>query len=227
MTIDENEAHYLKILCDEIFGRANFLANVVWQKRTSPDNRLRLGDAHDSILVFCKNKLAGKTTLNQLPISGERAKDFKNLDNDPRDSWASTDFTGMTGHATPNQFYAIVSPTGQKFPPPPGRCWAIAEETFNKLLGDNRVWFGKDGTARPRLKRFLKEMEGQNAWTWWPNSEVGHNQEAKKEIVTLFGADNAFDTPKPERLLQRIIHIATNPGDWVLDSFAGSGTTGA
>lgn len=227
ITIDENEAHYLKVLCDEIFGRNNFLANVVWQKRTSPDNRLRLGDAHDSILVYCKDRLKSKTTLNQLPVSEERAADFKNPDNDPRGPWASTDFTGMTGHATPNQFYTIISPTGKKFPPPPGRCWAIAEDTFKQLLADNRVWFGKTGNSRPRLKRFLRDMEGQNAWTWWPNEEVGHNQEAKKESVELFGADNAFDTPKPERLLHRIIHLATTSVDWVLDSFAGSGTTGA
>lgn len=227
ISIDENEAHYLKVLCDEIFGRNNFLANVVWQKRTSPDNRLRLGDAHDSILVYCKDKLTGKTTLNQLPVGQERAKDFKNPDNDPRGPWASTDFTGMTGHATPNQFYTIVSPTGRKFPPPPGRCWALAEDTFKQLLADNRVWFGKDGNSRPRLKRFLQEMGGQNAWTWWTNDGVGHNQEAKKESAALFGAEYTFDTPKPERLLHRIIHIATNPGDWVLDSFGGSGTTGA
>ncbi len=227
ITIDENEAHYLKVLCDEIYGRSNFLSNVVWQKRTSPDNRLRLGDAHDTILVYCKNKQTGKTTLNQLPIAKSRSKDFKNPDNDPRGPWASTDFTGMTGHATPNQFYVIVAPNGRKYPPPKGRCWAIAEDTFKKLLVDNRVWFGKDGRAKPRLKRFLSEMEGQNAWTWWPNNEVGHNQEAKKEIGVLFGADNAFDTPKPERLIKRILEISTNPGDLVLDSFAGSGTTGA
>ena len=102
----------------------------------------------------------------------------------------------------------------------------MAESTFKKLLADNRVWFGKDGKARPRLKRFLSEMDGQNTWSWWPNSEVGHNQEAKKEINILFGAD-AFDTPKPERLIRRIIELATNPNDLVLDSFAGSGTTGA
>ena len=227
ITIDDNEAHYLKVLCDEIFGRANFLANVVWQKRTSPDNRLRLGDAHDSILVYCKNKFSGKTILNQLPLRDDRAQKFSNPDNDPRGSWASTDFTGMLGHATPNQFYTIVSPTGRKYPPPPGRCWALAEDTFRKLYDDGRVWFGKDGSSRPRLKRFLSEVEGQNAWTWWPNTEVGHNQEAKKEMVALYGAERAFDTPKPERLIHRIIHIATQPGDWVLDSFAGSGTTGA
>jgi len=227
ITIDDNEAHYLKVICDEIFGRANFVANVVWQKRTSPDARLRLGDAHDNILVFSKDLLKAKERLNQLPVSEGRAKDFKNPDDDPRGPWASTDFTGMTGHATPNQFYTIASPTGHKFPPPSGRCWALAEATFEKLLKDNRVWFGKDGTSRPRLKRFLSEVEGQNSWTWWTNTEVGHNQEAKKEISVLFGADKSFDTPKPERLIHRIIQIATNPNDLVLDSFAGSGTTGA
>ncbi|MBD2132974.1 site-specific DNA-methyltransferase [Sphaerospermopsis sp. FACHB-1094] len=227
ITIDDNEAHYLKVMCDEIFGRANFVANVVWQKRTSPDNRLRLGDAHDNILVYFKNKEIGKLAINQLPINETRISDFKNLDNDPRGPWASTDFTGMTGHATPAQFYTIKSPSGKYFPPPPGRCWAISEEKFQELLSDNRVWFGKNGDSRPRLKRFLNEMKGQNSWTWWTNSEVGHNQEAKKEMVSLFGADNLFDTPKPERLLKRIIELATNPGDLVLDSFAGSGTTGA
>ncbi|MEN6508453.1 MAG: site-specific DNA-methyltransferase, partial [Smithella sp.] len=227
ITIDDNECHYLKVLCDEVFGRGNFMANVVWQKRTSPDNRLRLGDAHDSILVFRKNKFSGKEIFNQLPVTDVRTKDFKNPDDDPRGPWASTDFTGMTGHATPNQFYTITSPNGSMHPPPEGRCWALSEETFRKYLADNRVWFGKDGNARPRLKRFLNELDGQNSWSWWPNAEVGHNQEAKKEIVALFGANSTFDTPKPERLLKRIVEIATNPGDLVLDSFAGSGTTGA
>ena len=177
--------------------------------------------------VYKKNVFLGKETFNQLPISDSRSKDFKNPDSDPRGAWASTDFTGMTGHATPSQFYTITSPNGSAHPPPGGRCWALAESTFKKLHDDNRVWFGKDGKARPRLKRFLSEMDGQNSWSWWTNAEVGHNQEAKKEVVVLFGANNTFDTPKPERLLERIITIATNPGDLVLDSFAGSGTTGA
>ncbi|HSV74762.1 MAG TPA: site-specific DNA-methyltransferase [Chthonomonadales bacterium] len=227
ITIDDNEAHYLKVLCDEVFGRQNFVANVAWQKRTSPDNRLRLGDAHDSVLVYGKNSALGRCILAQLPMASAREKEFRNPDGDPRGPWASTDFTGMTGHATPSQYYTIVSPSGKRFPPPPGRCWAIAEATFRRLLEDNRVWFGQNGCARPRLKRFLREMEGQNAWTWWPNCEVGHNQEAKKESAALFGSAAAFDTPKPERLLHRVVHMATAPGDWVLDSFAGSGTTGA
>lgn len=226
ITIDDNEAHYLKVMCDEIFGRANFVANVVWQKRTSPDNRLRLGNAHDHILVYGKIPLIHQK-FNQLEISEKRKKDFKNPDNDPRGAWASTDFTGMTGHATASQFYTITSPTGKQHPPPAGRCWAISEETFQKLLSENRVWFGNDGNARPRLKRFLSEMDGQNSWSWWNNEEVGHNQEAKKEIIALFGSKNLFDTPKPERLIERILTLATNKGDLVLDSFAGSGTTGA
>ena len=226
VTIDDNEGHYLKVLMDEVFGRGNFVANVVWQKRTSSDNRLRLGDAHDHILVFKKNGNI-KEFFNQLPINVERAKDFKNPDHDPRGAWASTDFTGQTGHATPSQFYTVVAPNGTAHPPPEGRCWALAETTFLKLIADNRVWFGKDGTARPRLKRYLSEMEGQNSWSWWSNSEVGHNQEAKKEINDLFGASDAFDTPKPERLIQRALQIATNPGDLILDSFLGSGTTAA
>lgn len=227
VSIDDNEAHYLKVMMDEVFGRGNFVANVVWQKRTSPDNRLRLGAAHDAILVYKKNAFTQNENFNQLAVNEGRMKDFKNPDDDPRGAWASTDFTGMTGHATPNQFYTIVSPNGKSYPPPEGRCWALAEETFKKLLADNRVWFGKDGNARPRLKRFLNEMDGQNAWTWWTNAEVGHNQEAKKEINELFGASDAFDTPKPERLLQRILQIATKENDLVLDSFLGSGTTAA
>ena len=227
VSIDDNEAHYLKVMMDEVFGRRNFVASVVWQKRTSPDNRLRLGAAHDVILVYKKNAFTQNESFNQLAVNEGRIKDFKNPDDDPRGAWASTDFTGMTGHATPNQFYTIVSPNGKAYPPPEGRCWALAEETFKNLLADNRVWFGKDGNARPRLKRFLNEMKGQNAWTWWTNAEAGHNQEAKKEINELFGASDAFDTPKPERLLERILQIATNPSDLVLDSFLGSGTTAA
>ncbi|MDA8008956.1 MAG: site-specific DNA-methyltransferase [Alphaproteobacteria bacterium] len=224
ITIDDDESHYLKVMCDEIFGRKKFVANVVWQKRTSPDNRLRLGDAHDNILVYAKCKSA-QDIFHQLPMSGVRAKDFKNPDNDPRGPWASTDFTGMTGHATPEQYYTIVAPSGAKHPPPDGRCWAIAVDTFEKLKNDNRVWFGKTGRARPRLKRFLSEVSGQNAWTWWPNADVGHNQEAKKETLALFGGKDNFDTPKPERLISRILHIATKENDLVLDSFLGSGTT--
>ena len=226
VTIDDNEAHYLKVLMDEVFGRRNFVANVVWQKRTSSDNRLRLGAAHDHVIVYGHSDSTHQH-FNQLQIGEARKRDFKNPDNDPRGVWASTDFTGMTGHATPSQFYEIVAPNGKHHPPPPGRCWALSEATYYRLVAEGRVWFGADGNARPRLKRYLSEMDGQNAWTWWENTEVGHNQESKKEINILFPEGSSFDTPKPERLIQRILHLATNPNDIVLDSFLGSATTTA
>jgi len=232
VTIDDNEAHYLKVIIDEVFGRKGFevprkffQANVVWQKRTSPDARLSLGAAHDHILVYAKDP--NKISLNKVPLSPAKSKGFKNPDKDPKGPWASTDFTGQTGHATPNQFYTIVTPSGKKYPPPAGRCWALTEHSFYELVKQGRVWFGKNGNSKPRLKRYLSENEGITAWTWWTNDEVGHNQEAKKEINELFGSENAFDTPKPERLIQRILQLATNPQDLVLDSFLGSGTTAA
>lgn len=223
ITIDDNEAHYLKVLCDEVFGRRNFIANVIWQKRTSPDARIHLGGAHDHIMVFAKS--AERINFNKLSISVEQAKNFKNPDADPRGAWASTDFTAQGWR--PNQMYTLQTPNGLTYEPPPGRCWANIEAEYKRLLAEGRMWFGKDGTARPRVKSYLSESGGISSWTWWTNSEVGHNQEAKKEINILFGANNAFDTPKPERLIERILHIATNPNDLILDSFAGSGTTGA
>ncbi|MER2599414.1 MAG: site-specific DNA-methyltransferase [Caldilineales bacterium] len=227
ISVDDNEAHYLKIIGDEIFGRGNFLASVVWQKRTSPEARLPLGAAHDYILVFAKNLEATKKKINRVGLSEARTKEYKNPDNDPRGVWASRDITGQVGHATESQFYEITTPAGKKFPPPEGRCWTVSETTYKKLVEDNRIWFGSNGNSRPRMKLFLSESQGATAWTWWTNSEVGHNQESKKEILDLFGSNDVFDTPKPERLIQRVIQLATNSDDIVLDSFLGSGTTAA
>lgn len=223
ITIDDNECHYLKVLCDEIFGRQNFVANVVWQKRTSPESRVFLGAAHDHILVYAKEQ--PRLSFNKLPLSEEQAQNYKNPDKDPRGAWASTDFTAQGWR--PNQMYKIVTPAGIEYEPPVGRCWSNIEPEFERLLSEGRMWFGKDGTARPRVKNYLQEASGISAWSWWSNSDVGHNQEAKKEVNQLFGADDTFTTPKPERLLKRLLEIATNPNDLVLDSFAGSGTTGA
>lgn len=223
VSIDDNEAHYLKVMMDEVFGRANFIANVLWQKRTSPDARIHLGGAHDHIIVYAKS--VERTKFNKLGISPEQAKNFKNLDNDPRGAWTSTDFTAQGWR--PNQMYKLQAPNGFEYDPPPGRCWGNIESEYERLLAEGRMWFGKDGKARPRVKNYLSENEGISSWTWWTNSEVGHNQEAKKEINALFGADDAFDTPKPERLLKRVLEVATTSSDLVLDSFLGSGTTAA
>ena len=223
VTIDDNEGHYLKVLMDEVFGRGNFVANVVWQKRTSPDARIQLGAAHDHVMVFAKH--IDKAAFNPLKLSAEQAKNFKNPDNDPRGAWSSTDFTAQGWR--PNQMYEIVTPNGMRYSPPAGRCWGNVEPAFMRLFAEQRMWFGKDGGGRPRVKNYLSENDGVSSWSWWGNEDAGHNQESKKEINELFGADNAFDTPKPERLLQRIVHIATNENDLILDSFLGSGTTAA
>ena len=223
VSIDDNEGHYLKVVMDEVFGRKNFVANVLWQKRTSPDARIHLGAAHDHILVFAQT--AELASFNKMKFSDNQASNFKNPDSDPRGSWVSTDFTAQGWR--PNQMYKITTPGKAEYEPPPGRCWANIESEFLRLHKEGRMWFGRDGKARPRVKTYLSESIGISSWSWWVNNEVGHNQEAKKEINTLFGPDNAFDTPKPERLLKRILEIATNHGDLVLDSFLGSGTTAA
>jgi len=225
VTLDDNESHYFKVIMDEIFGRKNFVANVVWQKRTSPDVRAVMSSGHDHLLVFSKNYEKFRTVRNVVPLSKESKKRFKNPDDDPRGPWTSSDFTAQ-GYR-PNQMYKIVTPGGAEYTPPEGRCWKNVESEFLKQHSEGRIWFGKDGKGIPRRKTYLKDSTGHTPWSWWTNSEVGHNQEAKKEINALFGAGNAFDTPKPERLIERILHIASNEGDLVIDSFLGSGTTAA
>lgn len=133
--------------------------------------------------------------------------------------------TAQSGHATPEQFYEIKAPGGKIHTPPEGRCWSLSKKTFEELLADGRIYFGKDNNSQPNKIRYLSEVPGVAPWTWWPSEEVGHTDSAKKEIMTLFGKANAFDTPKPETLIERILHIATKKGDLVLDSFLGSGTT--
>jgi adenine-specific DNA-methyltransferase len=225
ITIDDNEAHYLKVLCDEIFGRGNFVASNIWQKRYSRENREAIGDAHDYVLLYAKQADLFKKTRNRVPITEEQAKVYKNPNNHPRGRWRGIPLTAQ-GYR-PNQMYEIVTPSGVVHRPPEGRCWSTIEPEYKKLLAADRIYFGKDNGSQPNLIRFLDEVEGFVPWTWWPHEEVGHTDEAKKEMHSLFGKADAFTTPKPERLLYRVLHIATKPGDLVLDSFAGSGTTGA
>jgi len=236
ITIDDNEAHYLKVLCDEVFGRFNFVANVVWQKKFSPQaNAIWLSDSHDHLLVYARNKTAWRPNL--LPRTDSADSRYLNPDNDPRGPWTSGDFTiSLTGGQSGAQFartgvseniYEITTPTGRKLQPTKGRCWGASKQRYLELLADNRIWFGKDGNNVPRLKRFLSEVqEGIVAMTIWLRNEVGDNQDAKREVMA-FNSEEVFSTPKPEQLLQRVIRLSSNPGDLVLDSFAGSGTTGA
>jgi adenine-specific DNA-methyltransferase len=224
VTIDDNEGHYLKVVLDEIFGRTNFVANVVWQKKYSPQNDAKwLSDDHDHILVYALNKEIWRP--NNLPRTEEADARYKNPDNDPRGPWKSSDASVKT--YSPNYDYPITTPSGRIVNPPEGRCWFTSQERMKALIEDNRIWFGSNGTNVPSSKKFLSEVnQGTVSKTIWLYSEVGHNQDAKKEIKEL-NLEGVFDTPKPEKLIQRIIQLATNSGDLVLDSFLGSGTTAA
>jgi len=225
VSIDDNEGHYLKVLMDEIYGRSNFIANVLWQKIFSPKNTARhFSEDHDHILVFAKN--SDVWLPNDMPRSDRLNASYKNPDNDPRGPWTSGDVSARNFYGAGT--YPIACPSGRIIEGPPnGMYWRMSKEKFAEMDADNRIWWGVDGNNIPRIKRFLTEVkQGVVPQTLWMNSEVGNTQEAKKEVVALFGGEN-FMTPKPERLLQRILHIATNPNDLVLDSFLGSGTTAA
>ena len=247
ITIDDNEAHYLKVLCDEIFGRANFVSNVVWQKKSSPQaNATWLSDSHDHVLVFARNKTLFRPRL--LPRTDEQNAIYEHSDeNDGIDSsgnwygrgpWFPGDFTlslasgqrgkqfAKTGQS--DNIYPIETPSGRVVHPASGRAWAYVQSSFQRLLEEKRVHFGKKNDSKPTIKRFLSEIEGNGvvAMTTWHYSDVGENRTAAQE-VKVFNESDPFATPKPEKLLHRVIHLSTNPGDLVLDSFAGSGTTGA
>mgnify|MGYP001561321372 CR=1 FL=1 len=224
ISIDDDESHYLKVLCDEIFGRKNFVNNVIWEKKFSPQNDAKwLSDSHDHILVYAKNKEVWRP--NFLPRTEEMDARYKNPDNDPRGLWTSSDLTVKT--YTPNTDYPITLPSGKVVNPTESRCWAVSKEKFESLVSDNRIWFGESGNNMPRMKRFLSEVqEGSVSKTIWYRTEVGDNQEAKREVKE-FDNEDVFTTPKPERLIQRILTLATNDGDLILDSFLGSGTTAA
>jgi adenine-specific DNA-methyltransferase len=225
ISIDDSEMAYLKVMIDGMFGRGCFIASIVWQKRYSRENREAIGDVHEYILIYAKNPSTFKLERNLLPLTNEQKKIYKNPNNDPKGPWRTIPITAQAGHATKSQFYSIIAPGGKKFDPPPGNCWRYNESVFKKLQAEGRIYFGKDNNSQPNTIRYLSEVPGSVPWTWWPHDEVGNTDEAKKEMLRLFAKENIFPTPKPERLINRILTIATNPGDLVLDSFIGSGTT--
>jgi len=224
ISIDDDESHYLKILCDEVFGRQNFVSNVIWQKKFSPQNDAKwFSDMHDHILVYAKAKEVWRPNL--LSRTEEMDNRYKNPDNDHRGVWTSSDLT--VKRVTEKDIYEIITPSGAKYYPPRGRSWSTSKENFENLKLENRIWFGVKGENMPRLKRFITNVkDGITPLSLWLHQGVGHNQEAKKEIKTLF-LDDIFDTPKPERLMQRVIQLGSNTNDFILDSFLGSGTTAA
>lgn len=224
ISCDDSESHYLKVLCDSIFQEGNFVCNIIWEKKFAPQNDAKwFSDNHDHILVYAKEKSLWRPNL--LPRSSEMDARYKNIDNDPRGAWQSDNMTVKT--YSRDYDYPIKTPSGKEISPTKGRCWYTSKANMEKLIADNRVWFGESGENVPRIKRFLSEVKnGMTPTTLWKHTDVGHNQDAKKEVNAL-NTPSGFSTPKPEKLLQRIIHLGSNEGDLVLDFHLGSGTTAA
>ena len=221
--LDDAEVHRARLVMDEVFGDAAFVASVVWQKKTSRDSRAAFSTNHDTILVYAPSgPKRWKTSRNLLVKDNAR---LLNRDNDPRGPWSDAPFTAP-GYRRAQQ-YEIVTPTGQILRPPRGRSWYATEPTFKDLLADDRIWFSKGGDGSPRLKLFAHQLRGLVPFTVWGTADTGTNDDAKRHLMALFPNQEVFDTPKPESLLERIIHIATNPGELVVDIFGGSGTTAA
>ncbi|WP_210185445.1 site-specific DNA-methyltransferase [Devosia enhydra] len=223
ISLDDTEAHYLKILCDEIFGRANFVTNIVWEKADSPRNSARqFSTDHDHIFVYSKTP---DWRPKRLARTAEADSIYSNPDDDPRGPWLAGDPFANKPYS--KGLFSITGPTGRVFSPPPGRYWRTSEERLRALDADGQVWWGPNGSARPSIKKYLSEVADLVPRTLWKKDVVGSNRTSKNEMRSLFPGDASFETPKPEPLIERVLNIATNPGDLVLDSFAGSGTTGA
>ncbi|MCZ4331976.1 site-specific DNA-methyltransferase [Aeromonas hydrophila] len=223
VTLDDNEAHYMKVMMDEIFGRNCFVTNAVWEKADSPRNSARqFSSDHDHVLVYSKNT---DWQPNRLPRTVESNSIYTNPDNDPRGPWLPGDPYANKPYS--KGLYSVTGPTGRVFSPPPGRYWRISEDKLNELDLDNRIWWGPKGDARPSIKRYLSEVSDLVPRTLWKRDDVGSNRTSKNEMRSLFPDESSFSTPKPEALLKRVLLLSTNVGDLVMDSFLGSGTTTA
>lgn len=223
ISIDDHEVDNLRKLCNEVFGEESFVACCVWQKRYSRENRGAIGDAHDYLMVYAANREVFEESRNLIPMTEHQAHVYKNPNSDPKGRWRAIPMTAQ-GYR-PNQMYEIETPSGQRYKPPEGRCWSMTEPEYLKLKAKGRIHFGKDGSSQPGVIRYLSEVEGLVPWTWWPSNEVGHTDEARKEIREILGSQTVYETPKPTRLVQRIVEIASTSDGLVLDFFAGSGTT--
>jgi adenine-specific DNA-methyltransferase len=223
---DEAEQAALRVLMDDLFGRAAFVATVVWQRRYSRENRRAFSPAHDYLHVFAPAGPEWKHHRNRLPRN-DRPGTWRNADGDPRGPWSTVSLVAQGGHGTAEQFYAITLPSGRIVEPPPGSCWRVTRDRFAALERDGLIWCGANGANVPRRKVFRDDAQGLVPSTWWTHREVGHNAEANAELRRLFPDARPFSTPKPERLMARIVEIASDPGDLVLDPYLGSGTTAA
>lgn len=223
ISIDDNEIANMRKLLDQVFGEENFIAQNIWQKRYSRENRGIIGDAHEYVIVYARDVNKFKEVSNLVSVTEKQKQAYTNTNDDPRGPWRGIPMTAQ-GYR-PNQMYEIEAPSGKVHTPPEGRCWSMVESEFLKLKKAGKIYFGKDGSAQPSVIRYLDEVPGVVPWTWWPHKETGHTDEARKEIKEILGKTAYYDTPKPVRLLTRILEISTDKDDLVLDFFAGSCTT--
>jgi adenine-specific DNA-methyltransferase len=228
ISIDDNQVHYLKVLADRLFGREAFVATIVWQHRTTRENRRAFSNNHEYLLVYARNAARFRETRNLMPVDWTATGRYKNPDNDPCGLWQSVSANVQDGHATPSQFYEVIAPNGRRHSPPKGRCWALPKDRMERAIAEGRVWFGRDGNGVPRIKRYLSDAQpGLTPETLWPAETAGTTRAAKRQLLEMFPSETLFDTPKPEQLVKRILEIATDPGDLVVDAYLGSGTTAA
>ena len=223
ISIDDNEQAQLKLLCDEVFGAENFVEQIIWEKKFSPQNDAKyFSENHDYLICYAKN--ITELEIKLLPRTEEINARYKNIDNDPRGAWTSGDL--LRKDVQQSGIYTITTPNGTQYNPPSGRSWRVSQTKFIEMVADNRIWFGEDGGNVPRIKRFLSEVQdGTKAISIWKFNEVGHNQEASQELRKLFDGDSYFDTPKPIRLIVQTLRLTINSDDLILDFFSGSGTT--
>jgi adenine-specific DNA-methyltransferase len=228
ISIDDTGMHYLKVLADELLGREYFISTIVWEHRTTRENRRAFSNNHEYLLVYARDPALFTAARNRLPAGSDLAARYRNRDSDSRGPWQSVSANVQAGHGTPAQFYELVAPNGRQHAPPQGRCWMYTKARMDELMEQGRIWFGKDGNGVPRIKRFLQESpNGLTPETLWTAAAAGTTASAKRHLLALLPHERPFDTPKPEELLHRVLTVATDPGDLVLDPYLGSGTTAA
>lgn len=226
ISIDDNEYAQLKILCDDIFGEENFIANFIRESRTNRENRKVISSRNDYVLCYSKNKDPRRRAINQLPMTEKALASYRNPDNDPRGLWKSDPATAQAGHGTKKQFYVLKAPNGKEHQLQSGRCWLYTKEVMQQHIEDGKIWFGRDGNGVPRVKTYLNAKErGLTPETIWFAKDISTNEEAKNALKELFDGKSIFDTPKPVELIKLIIQLTTDKNDMILDFFSGSSTT--
>jgi adenine-specific DNA-methyltransferase len=228
ISIDDNELHDLRKMCDEVFGERSFVATFIWEKRLTRENRRTISVRHDYIVTYAKNGYNVSNSIGLLPMDQSAIERYKNPDEDYRGIWTSVPAIAQAGHGTKNQFYTLITPSGREIDPPSGSCWRYTKEKMEQAIKDNRIWFGGNGNGVPRIKKFLNEgKQGLTPETMWMATNVGTNDSAKRELTNLFDGYAVFETPKPIDLIKQMVQInlSDDKADIIMDFFSGSATT--